>query len=262
MEMDITAIQIDLIEIPADLYPRAKKPQDKDVQHLIGVDFPPITTAQVKIDSPDGEPILATVLVDGAHRILATKLEGDTEIDCYDLGLMEQADVRAMAIKENAKHGKQLSMSDKQKLARAMATDGQSVGEIVRALSVGERTVSRWVAEAKEKRKSVDWKAAEKLIGAGASVTAAAKDVGVSRSTLQGWVKSPPKPASRPTSAVSTPKKNAADTECPDRVKALADMVLTDAKDIAKELDDTSWPEIVIAVMSKLTKALPKEWRE
>jgi hypothetical protein len=39
-------------------------------------------------------------------------------------------------------------------------------------------------------------------------------------------------------------------------------LVITDAKDIAKELDDTCWPEIVIAVIAKLTKSLPKEWKE
>jgi transposase len=251
-----------MIEVPMDLYPRSRMPQNKEVQHLIGVDFPPITTAQIKREDEDGVSFIMTVLVDGAHRMLATELEGDEEIDCYDLGLMEEHEVRAMAIKENARHGKQLSMTDKQKLAKAFAADGLTVREIVSTLSVGERTVSRWVAEAKEKKKSADWKAAEKIIKAGGSVSAAAKDVGVSRSTLQGWVKSPPKPATRPTSSPAQLKDNTANVECPDRVDALAAMVITDAKDIAKELDDTCWAEIVIAVTAKLVKALPKEWKE
>ena len=260
MELAMTTILLEKIEVPPALYPRSSRPKDKDVQHLIGVDFPPITTAQISRTADDGTATVVTVLVDGAHRMLATQLEGDTEIDCYDLGLMDEDQILPLAIKENAKHGKQLSMGDKAKLARAFVNEGRNVGEIVRSLSVGERTVSRWVADAKDKKKVGDWNKARKIIASGGSITAAAKDVGVARSTLAGWQKDPPKPATRPKPA--EPKDNPADAECPDRVKALADMVITDAKDIAKELDDTCWAEIVIAVTAKLTKALPKEWRE
>ena len=260
MKVKATTMGISSIDVPAGMYPRSKRPTEKDVQHLIGVDFPPIVTAQVKTAGEDGKTFVRTVLVDGAHRILAAELQGKTEISCEDMGLLEEADVLATAIALNAQHGKQLSMSDKARLAKQLIAEN-GVGEVAVLLSVGERTVSRWVAEAKEGNKLKDYAKAKKLIDAGASVTAAAKDVGVPRSTLKDWVANPPEKKEKQAD-LNPDWINPAETECPDRITALADLIVSDSKEIAKELEDSSWPEIVLAVVAKLQKALPKEWKE
>lgn len=259
IKSNVTSIAVDTIECPMYVYPRTKLPGAKDVQHLIGVDFPPITTAQIK-----DEDVVTTVVVDGAHRLQAAKEQGDKEIQCEDLGLLEPAEVLEEAIRRNRSHGKQLSMADKAKLAKLYAGEGSKISEIVSMLSVGERTVSRWVSEAKEAKKLKDFATVQKNIKKGMSVAGAAREAGVARSTAQGWIDNPPEPKER---APKRPKadlgltNNPANDECPDRVEALADMIIQDCADICKELENTSWVELAEAVYAKVKASYPKSWK-
>jgi len=253
------------IETPIDLYPRTKLPGEKDVQHLLGVDFPPIATAQVKFVEDEGLETIRTVLVDGAHRLEAARIQGFKEIECEDLGLLEETEVLNQAIRRNRAHGKQLSMADKAKLARIYATEGWKVAAIQGQLSVGERSVSRWVSEAKEAKKLSDYAKVVKLVEKGCTVAGAARDVGVARSTAQGWIDNPPEAKDR------TPKskdkdgpgltKNPAEAECPDRVEALAQVIIEDAHDLSKEMEESSWIEIAEAVIKTVRASYPKSWK-
>ena len=260
-----TTISVEQLECPLDLYPRTKLPGEKDVQHLIGVGFPPITTAQIltEPDSEDTEGVV-TIVVDGAHRLQAAKEQGWKEIKCEDLGLMTEAEVLDEAIRRNRTHGKQLSMADKAKLTRIFATNGMKVADIVAHLSIGERSVSRWASEAKETKKLKDFAEISKLIEKGCSLAGAAREVGVSRSTAQGWMDSPPTKKDRtPPPSKDGPglKDNPATAECPDRVEALAQVIIEDANDIAKEMDESSWVEICEAVVAEIRKSYPKSWK-
>lgn len=267
-------IGIGSIEIPSDLYPRAKKPTEKDVQHLIGMDFPPIVTAQIKTEGEDGLTAVVTVLVDGAHRLEAAKQQGWTEIHHEDLGLLEREEVLEQAIRRNATHGKQLSMSDKQKLARLFVERGIKVGKIQELLAVGERTVSRWVSDAAQSKKVRDYKAAKKLIDKGCSVAGAAKETGVSRSTLNGWLKNPPeepkpKQAALDVEPAELDTKPAAKALGQERIDAVAEMVVEFAKDSATELANDveggeyspHWVELVEAAIEKIRKQYPRGWK-
>lgn len=165
-------------------YPRSKSPWDLDeaaaekaVAHLRGVSFPNIVTANG-----------GTNLVDGAHRCLALILDGVKQATVEDLGAMNADQILQEAIRRNASHGKQLSLAEKAKLAKRL--EGTVKQRDMAALfAVSERTVSRWVEETKEARRIATTKKALKLIEAGATINAAAKDLGVSRSTLDGWLK-------------------------------------------------------------------------
>lgn len=168
------------ITIPAN-YPRSRQPEEKDVQHLIEVAAPPIVTA-----------CKGTVLVDGAHRRLAAILEGKSTVEVEDLGNLDEQTILIESVRRNATHGKQLTPAEKQRSATALFTT-MKVKELAEMLGVSERTVSRWIGEAKDAEKAKAKATAEKLIKKGVSVAGAAREVGVSRSTLQGWLNEEPK---------------------------------------------------------------------
>lgn len=257
-------IRIDAVEVPSELYPRSKRPTEKDVQHLIGVDFPPITTAQLKYEDEDGNAKVKTVLVDGAHRLEASRLGSCAEVPFEDLGLMSADDILDTAVKLNNTHGKQLSMADKAKLAKLYTENGWKIKGIVSILSVGERTVSRWVQDAKEAVKLKQYASVEKNMKKGMSLAGAAREAGVARSTAQGWIDNPPEKKERNTKSKDGElglTSNPAETECPDRVEALADMIVQDCADIAKEMDETSWVELAEAVYKRIRSQYPKSWK-
>jgi ParB-like chromosome segregation protein Spo0J len=271
---DIRTLATADIQVPRELYPRSFMPQEKDVQHLIGVDFPAITVAEVT--NPEAEDLNQATyfaLVDGAHRILATELQGFDEIEAEVVQLSE-GDVLQEAIRRNASHGKQLSMKDKAKVARKLVEDGWKVAGLVSLLSVGERTVSRWVSDAKEAKKLTDYAKVKKLMDKGCSLAGAAREVGVARSTAKGWVDNPPQP--KPKEAA--PKQSTADYADPkeatkavgqDRIDAVVEMVVEFAKDSAKELDAEAtdggyaphWTELTEAAIKAIRKSYPKGWK-
>ena len=166
-----------IAKISQEIYPRTARPADNTVAHLRGV-----TWKDKVVTANKGK-----TLVDGAHRLHAATLDGIKTIDVVDLGPMNDEAVLKAAIAYNAAHGKQLTTKDKQKLAAQLAATTK-VAALTEMLAVSERSVSRWITEAKAVAKSKAIEKACKIINAGGSVTAAAKDVGVARGTLQGWL--------------------------------------------------------------------------
>jgi len=114
----------------------------------------------------DLPPILITtgdVLVDGAHRLQAYRLEGKTTIPIEvdptlpKLPTVEQILIRSAEL--NARHGKQLAMTEKAKLARRLygkSIDGvvYRTSELAARLGAGERTVREWVRTQREDEKT------------------------------------------------------------------------------------------------------------
>ncbi|MBA7581480.1 hypothetical protein ES708_23385 [subsurface metagenome] len=114
----------------------------------------------------DLPPIVITsgdIFVDGAHRLQAYRLEGKTTIPVeVDSTMPEHPTVEQILIRSaelNARHGKQLSMTEKAKLARRLY--GKSINsvtyrtsELAAKLGVGERTVREWVRTQREDEKT------------------------------------------------------------------------------------------------------------
>ena len=96
--------QIKDIKIIEDLYPRDKINDSKveEYKHLIGV-LPPIVINQDNI------------LIDGAHRLHANKQSGQKEIECFVLKTKDDDDLFLKAVELNAKHGYQMTSSEKKK---------------------------------------------------------------------------------------------------------------------------------------------------
>ena len=231
-------------------YPRTKSPWDleeaaaeKAVAHLRGVDFPNVVTANG-----------GTNLVDGAHRVLASILDGVKEITVTDLGNMNADQILREAIKRNSTHGKQLSLAEKARLARKLeATVKQQ--DMAKLFAVSERTISRWVEEVKEARRISTTKKAIKLIELGSSVNAAAKELGVSRSTLDGWLKQADgDPAfTKPTKAKEKKAKKA-------QKKAEAEAKATATPDVDQSTELTDAIDEIVLVTYNAIKAAAKKF--
>jgi transposase len=275
IKSNIRTVAISDIQVPKELYPRASMPQEKDVQHLIGVDFPAITIAEVI--NPTTEDLAAATalfLVDGAHRMLANELQGQAEITAEVLEL-SYGEVLSEAIQRNATHGKQLSMRDKEKVATGLIADGWKIADLVGLLSVGERTVSRWVADAKEAKKLKDYAGIQRNIKKGMSVAGAAREVGVARSTAQGWIDNPPeaKPKAPKQESFDEPEpldtKQARKSLGQERIDAVVEMIVEFAKDSAKEIEAAAddgadfphWTEVAEAAIEDIRKSYPRGWK-
>jgi transposase-like protein len=173
-------INVNPAKIQTPVYPRRRFPEEKDVQHLVGLGgrwHTRIVTANK-----------GKVLVDGAHRIVAARIDGITSIEAIDLGTLTDDEILAEAVARNSTHGKQLSLAEKQDMAIALV-GSHSPSELCTLLGVASRSMSRWLSDAKESRKDIVIAKARKLIEKGKSMTAVAKQLGVARGTLQGWIK-------------------------------------------------------------------------
>jgi len=114
----------------------------------------------------DLPPILITsgdILVDGAHRLQAYRLEGKTTIPVeVDSTMPKAPTVEQILIRSaelNARHGKQLAMTEKAKLARRLY--GKSINsvtyrtsELAVKLGAGKSTVREWVRTQREDEKT------------------------------------------------------------------------------------------------------------
>ena len=114
----------------------------------------------------DLPPILITatgVLLDGAHRLQAYRLEGKTIIPVeVDSTMPDEPTVEQILIYSaelNARHGKQLTMTEKAKLVRGLY--GKSINgviyrtsELAAKLGADERTVREWTRTQREDEKT------------------------------------------------------------------------------------------------------------
>jgi transposase-like protein len=178
------------VAIPTEVYPRRRQPAETDVQHLRGLNG----NWHTKVVTANG----GKTLVDGAHRLLAAQLDGITTIEVIDIGKATADVVLREACKRNATHGKQLTMAEKQDMSVKLVGD-MTATQLCELLGVSDRTMSRWLADAKDERKANAIAKARKLLDKGKSMTAIAKQLGVARATLQGWLKADDEKPADPT---------------------------------------------------------------
>lgn len=107
MQSESKLLALDQITIDYDLYPRTRldwiASYNYSQKMLAGEIFPPITVAFL-----DGKYIL----IDGAHRIEATKTRKQTAISANVLSGLSRNEILEMAIKANITHGRPLSPYD------------------------------------------------------------------------------------------------------------------------------------------------------
>jgi transposase-like protein len=286
-------ININPAKVEITVYPRRRRPEDKDVEHLRGLGG---TWHTRVVTANKGK-----VLVDGAHRIVAAIADGINSIEAIDLGTLTDDEILAEAVARNSTHGKQLTLAEKQDMAIALV-GSHTPSELTTLLGVASRSMSRWLSDAKDIRKASIVSKAVRLLARGKSMTAVAKELGVARGTLQGWIKQDEEiddieekqdptsagPESRPSSSTqaetSDSGKSAATTakvsgavepandefpvtyeelsdETKDAIAMMATGIAGEAKAILRETDNPDglhWTDLVKFVIKEVRGNFPK----
>lgn len=138
--MEIKQIKVKDIVFREDLYPRIEHDQQKAQEYADNIEqLPPIWVNQ------------HNELIDGKHRLIAYQL---AEVESINVEVHETKSddhLLELAIETNAKHGLQLSQSDKRKMAIRLYAVGERGAdrkkELARKLSVSLRAVTDWVQD-------------------------------------------------------------------------------------------------------------------
>jgi transposase-like protein len=172
---------IEKIEVSQEFYPRQKPDDEVIARYRAAIDLlPPIDVAQV-----NG----SILLVDGYQRILAHKLEQRTEIEANIRTDLDSADAVLMeAIRANNKHGSQLSLKDKQRLARQLFGK-YTIEQIAVELSVSDQSVRNWVKDLQELEEFRQHLSAFSLYIYGKTFDDIATALNTSPQTVSGWIK-------------------------------------------------------------------------
>lgn len=134
-------IQIDLIKIEKDLYPRTELDQESVNQYREAIEkLPPIVVTK------------DFILIDGYHRLTAHKLEKVEEIEAEILDISDKKEILLEAIRRNTTHGKQLSREEKKHWAQQLFIQEYPKESIAKELSVSDKSVSRWVKNLEEEK--------------------------------------------------------------------------------------------------------------
>lgn len=132
-------VKVDQIKFVEDLYPRNGFDNETVNQYRLNLDaLPPITVTK------------DMVLVDGYHRLLAHRIEGREEIDAEIIDIPENQ-ILWEATQRNSMHGRQLTRSEKRRLARKFYQQSIVMKDISSVLAVSEPTLSAWLKDLRQK---------------------------------------------------------------------------------------------------------------
>ena len=132
-------VKIPDIKTIEELYPRNEV--DKKLVEAYGLnleELPPIVVSKDMI------------LVDGQHRLMAHTIAKEKEIEAEILDITDKKDIFREAIKRNARHGKQFTIEEKQRLAKQLLKTGDKVKAIASDLGVSRQFVEKWTKAERE----------------------------------------------------------------------------------------------------------------
>jgi len=169
-------VKVDEVRFLEDLYPRDSWDNDtvNAYRQAIG-HLPPILITPGKI------------LIDGFHRLMAYKLENIPEIEAEVMDIPEDR-IFLEAVRRNAAHGKQLTPSEKQKIARKLFQDGVDPKEIQDLLSISRRTFDRYVEDLRKELAEEQKRQALEMYLACHTQEEIAETLKVDRTTVTKWL--------------------------------------------------------------------------
>jgi len=182
----VVKYRISELEIPQGLLPRVitgtVEEKVKEYAEMMenGVEFEPIKVWERE----DGR----VWVVDGVHRIEASKRIGKEYIEGEPLNIKDELHYRMEAIKHNLKHGLALRPEERKLCAQQLYLAGVDSTEIQRLFGVSDRTIRRWLTDIKRDKKEELIEKAKKLREQGYSIREIAEELGQPRQTICRWL--------------------------------------------------------------------------
>jgi len=182
--LGIQEIQVSKIEVIQGLLPRVETHtiEDKVEEYKeameFGSEFPPITVWLKNNEY---------WLIDGMHRLLATKRLGKEMLKAEVVELKDMLEAKAVAITKN-KHGLPLTKQEKKILCQNLYMEGVEIAELMRIFGVSERTVYNWTSGLKRREKPEEMKEkALEMRRQGLTQEQVARELGVSQRVISNW---------------------------------------------------------------------------
>jgi len=182
----IMKYRVSELEIPQGLLPRVitGTVEEKVAEYAElmenGVEFDPIKVWERE----DGR----VWVVDGVHRIEASKRIGKEYIEGEPLNIKDELHYRMEAIKHNLKHGLALRPEERKLCAQQLYLAGVDPVNIQRLFGVSDRTIRRWLSDLKYQGKLEKIERARELREKGYTHEEIAKELGVSLRTVKYWL--------------------------------------------------------------------------
>ncbi|MBX0310258.1 MAG: helix-turn-helix domain-containing protein [Sulfurihydrogenibium sp.] len=183
--LGVQEIPIDKIEIMQGILPRTETTYEEKIEEYkesmsVGATFPPITVWR-RNDS--------FWLIDGFHRLMASKQLGKTKILAEIVELKDTVEAEIMAIEKN-KHGIPLSKSEKKLLCQKLYLKNVPIAQLQKIFGVSERTIYNWTSGLKRKEKPEELKErALEMRRQGYTQEEVARELGVDQGTISRWEK-------------------------------------------------------------------------
>jgi len=181
----IFEVPVAKIEVIQGLLPRIythtieEKVQEYQEAMAEGQEFPPITV---------WDKGWHYWLIDGMHRLIATKRLGKETIKAEVVELADELEARMLAIERNMLHGIPLSREEKVELVRLLYTDGVPVEKLRKLFRVSERTIYNWVEGIRRREKGEELKRqALELRKQGLTQQEVAERLGITQGTISKW---------------------------------------------------------------------------
>jgi ParB-like chromosome segregation protein Spo0J len=259
----IFEVPVAKIEVIQGLLPRIythtieEKVQEYQEAMAEGQEFPPIT-----VWDKDGH----YWLIDGMHRLLASKRLGKETIKAEVMELENELEARILAIEKNASHGIPLDKEEKRELARLLYADGVEIEKLRKLFRVSERTIYNWVEGVKRRAKDEELKRkALELRRQGLTQEEVAKRLGVGRQTISDWEReSLPKPAKIADSSIANNSQllSPDGTPTPEGFKALSEFIEEKEGELRdKPFNDVVKDQTLRDVLKFLHESIKKDLR-
>jgi len=254
---EVPAAKIEVIQglLPR-LYTHTIEEKVQEYQEAIaeGQEFPPITVW----DKGNG----IYWLIDGMHRLLASKRLGKETIKAEVMELADELEARILAIEKNASHGIPLDKEEKRELARLLYADGVEIEKLRKLFRVSERTVYNWVEGVKRRAKDEGLRRqALELRRQGLTQEEVAERLGVGRRTISDWERGS---LAEPEKIADSTKNllNPDGTPTPEGFKALSEFIEEHEGELRdKPFNDVVKDQALRDVLKFLHEAIKKDLR-
>ena len=253
--LGIQEIPVSKIEVIQGLLPRVEthtveeKVEEYKEAMSLGSEFPPITVWEKNSEY---------WLIDGMHRLLATKRLGKETIKAEIVELKDILAAKVLAITKN-KHGLPLTKEEKRLLCQSLYMDGVEVSELIKIFNVSERTIYNWCSGLKRREKPVEMKEkALEMRKQGLTQEQVAKELGIPIGTIKRWDAEDKRfesakiaDSNHPT---PTPEPNTSKQTGDWTTKRYEDWTEEDWKQIQKEFEEQITDEVLEEIRSKYEK--------